>query len=183
MRHVITALIISASLSGFSALGALSPPGPHVNRQALIGAWRLVSIDYLGPNGVLVDPVFGANSQGLIIYDPSGWMSVQIFSADRPAMPRPATRTTDPTDAQANSVKAAAFDSYYAYFGTWDYDAGTSTITHHLRSSLLPYETGVDYRRSISINGGRLELTVSSQVNGEARQRTLTWERLAATRK
>jgi hypothetical protein len=151
---------------------------PKLTKDAIIGAWRLVDIEYSGPNGSLVDPVFGANSQGLIIYDPSGWMSVQIFSADRPAMPRPATRTSGPAVPEANAAKAAAFDSYYAYFGTWDYDAGTSIITHHLKSSLLPHETGVDYRRSVSIHGGRLDLTVSNQVNGENRQRTLTWERV-----
>ena len=175
-----TLMVSFLTVFTFAALPALaqSAPGAHPNRQTIIGAWRLVSINYSGPNGALVDPVFGVNSQGLIIYDPSGWMSVQIFSADRPAIPRSATRTTDPTAAEANSAKAAAFDSYYAYFGTWDYDAATSSITHHLKSSLLPYEAGVEYRRSVSINDGRLELTVNNQVNGENRKRVLIWERL-----
>jgi Lipocalin-like domain len=177
-----TLMISFLTVFTFAALSALaqSAPGSHPNRQTLLGAWRLVSIAYSGPNGALVDPVFGANSQGLIIYDPSGWMSVQIFSPDRPTMPRPASRITDSAAAVANSVKAAAFDSYYAYFGTWEYDYGTATITHHLKSSLLPYETGVDYRRSVSISGGRLELTVSNQVNGESRKRVLIWERAAS---
>jgi Lipocalin-like domain len=177
MRHSIAVLILSLLLFGSSA-PAQSSPVSHPNREALLGAWRLVSIAYSGPHGTLVDPVFGANSQGLIIYDSSGWMSVQIFSADRPAMPSPARRTTDPTAAEANAIKTAAFDSYYAYFGTWEYDAGTTTITHHLKSSLLPYETGVDYRRSVSLSGGRLELTVNNQVNGESRKRVLVWERV-----
>lgn len=180
MRQLITILILSTLLFGLGAPGAQSPPGSHPERQSLIGAWRLVSIDYSGPNGALVDPVFGANSRGLIIYDRSGWMSVQIFSADRPAMPRPETRTTDPSAGAANSIKAAAFDSYYAYFGTWGYEARTSIVTHHLKSSLLPHEAGVDYRRSASINGGRLELTVNNQVNGENRKRVLSWERVAS---
>ena len=30
------------------------------------------------------------------------------------------------------------------------------------------------------MHGGRLDLTVNNQVNGELRQRVLTWERLAS---
>ena len=182
MRHVSSTLLLSALLSVVCVPRAqsVSPngsPGTQPEREAIVGAWRLVSITYTGPNGALADPVFGPRSEGLIIYDPSGWMSVQIYSVDRPAMARPPTRTLGSVSPEAAKAKAAAFDTYYAYFGTWDYDASTSIITHHLKSSLLPYETGVDYRRSASINGGRLELTVSNQVDGETRRRTLVWER------
>jgi hypothetical protein len=150
----------------------------HPDKQALIGAWRLISINYSGPKGALTDPVFGPNPEGIIIYDRSGWMSVQIVTANRPAIAKPATRTSGvvtPDDAQ---LKAAALDSYYAYFGKWEYDAGTSVITHHLKSSLLPYETGQDYRREVTLDGAHLKLIARSQEMGEARQRTLLWERV-----
>jgi hypothetical protein len=104
-------------------------------------------------------------------------MSVQIFSEMPPAMVRPTTRTSGPAAPEEAPAKAAAFDTYYAYFGTWTYDAGKSVITHHLKSSLLPYETGLDYRREVSLEGGRLKLTGRTQKMGEARQRTLVWER------
>jgi hypothetical protein len=148
--------------------------------ESIIGAWRLVGIDYSGPDGALVDPVFGPNPQGIIIYDRSGWMSVQVVTSNRPTMARPVTRTSGVVTADEAKLAAAAFNTYYAYFGSWEFDAASSAITHHLKASLLPYETGVDYRRSVSINGGRLELTVSNQVNGETRLRTLTWERTGA---
>jgi hypothetical protein len=70
------------------------------------------------------------------------------------------------------------FDSYYAYFGTWDYDPDTSVITHHLNSSLLPYETGQDYRREVTFDGVHLKLSARSQVSGEERRRTLLWTRV-----
>jgi hypothetical protein len=110
-------------------------------------------------------------------------MSVQIVTANRPTMAAPAARTSGVESADDAKRAAQAFNTYYAYFGSWELDPANSVITHHLKASLLPYETGVDYRRSVSISGGRLELTVSNQVDGEVRQRTLTWERLASGRK
>jgi len=34
--------------------------------------------------------------------------------------------------------KAAAFDSYAAYFGTFTVDAKAGTVTHHLENNLVP---------------------------------------------
>ena len=47
-------------------------------REQLIGAWRLVSIESATPGGAVVDPFFEKGSAGFIVYDASGWMSVQI---------------------------------------------------------------------------------------------------------
>jgi hypothetical protein len=184
--HVLKATIVSFVLmTGFSAAVAQSAPPERAaaarpTRQTIIGAWRLVGIDYSGPNGALPDPVFGPNPQGILIYDQSGWMSVQIATADRPAMARPAARTSRVLTLDDAKLATLAFDSYYAYFGTWDYDPTTSVITHHLNSSLLPYETGLDYRREVTFDGGHLKLSALSQVSGEERRRTLTWARVSA---
>lgn len=78
--------------------------------------------------------------------------------------------------------KAQAFDTYYAYCGTWTYEVATQTVTHHLQSSLLPYETGLDYRRHVSLRGDHLELSVSDpQKDGGVRTRTLAWERVSGS--
>jgi len=53
---------------------------------------------------------------------------------------------------------AVAFDTYYAYFGTWDFNADTSVITHHINSSLLPYETGLEHRREATFDGVHLKM-------------------------
>lgn len=182
MRHLITVLIscglaVSIWLEGAHSALPSPPPGEKPTRQEIVGAWHLVSIDYSGPNGALADPVFGPNPQGIIIYEQSGWMSVQIVTANRPVMTRQLTRTSGVLTAEDAMVAAAAFNTYYAYFGTWDYDADTSVITHHLSSSLLPYEIGLEYRREATFDGVRLKLIARSQVGGEERQRTLVWTR------
>jgi len=185
MRRVITALLSCGLAMSFWVHRAQSAqPSPtaaqKLTKQAIVGAWRLVSIDYSGPNGALADPVFGPNPQGIIIYEQSGWMSVQIVTANRPVMTRPATRTSGVVTADDAKLAAGAFDTYYAYFGTWDYNADTSVITHHLKSSLLPYETGLDYRREVTFDGVHLKLIGRSQERGEERQRTLVWTRVSA---
>jgi Lipocalin-like domain len=185
MRRMVTAFLSCGLAMSFSVHRAQSAqPSPtaaqKLTKQAIVGAWRLVSIDYSGPNGALADPVFGPNPQGIIIYEQSGWMSVQIVTANRPVMTRPATRTSGVVTPDDAKLAARAFDTYYAYFGTWDYNADTSVITHHLESSLLPYETGLDYRREMTFDGVRLKLIARSQERGEERQRTLVWTRVSA---
>jgi hypothetical protein len=184
MRVLKAAIISFVLITGFSAALAQSAPperaaAAKLTKQVIIGAWRLVGIDYSGPNGALTDPVFGPDPQGIIIYDQSGWMSVQIVTANRPAIGRPATRTSRVVTPDDAKLAAVAFDTYYAYFGTWDYNADTSVITHHLSSSLLPYETGLEYRREVTFDGVHLKLIARSQETGEERHRTLVWTRLS----
>ena len=184
MRHSIAALMVCGLVSGFGVHRAQSAAPKReeaaaMTKQSVIGAWRLVSIDYSGPDGALADPVFGPTPQGIIVYDQTGWMSVQIVTANRPVMRRPATRTSGVVTADDAKLAAAAFDTYYAYFGTWDYNADTSVITHHLNSSLLPYETGLEYRWEVTFDGVHLKLIARSQETGEERHRTLVWTRLS----
>jgi Lipocalin-like domain len=119
----------------------------HITRQDLIGVWRLVRIEYSGPHGPIVDPFYQAGSTGVIMYEPSGWMSVHIAAPDRQAWEIPASRPSAGAVSQDCPLKAAAFDTYYAYFGTWDLDEVASAVTHHVKSSLIPAESGLNYRR------------------------------------
>src|SRR5271168_353215 len=64
----------------------------HLARQDLIGAWRLLRIEYSGPHGPIVDPFYQSDSTGIIIYDSSGWMSMYIVAPHRQAWEVPASR-------------------------------------------------------------------------------------------
>jgi hypothetical protein len=181
---------------GIAAVAAAedSPPDrPSLTRRQLIGAWRLVRIDFAGPNGPLTDPFYQAGSQGLIVYDASGWMSCQIGAPQRavPAHRRsggrataaaqsavPESRLHPPATLPEARTEAAAYDSYYAYYGTWEFDAATSVVTHHVRASLLPGETGLDYAQAVTLEGGRLIFRVRQGTPGRETLRTKVWERL-----
>jgi hypothetical protein len=156
---------------------------PPLTRQQLIGAWRLVSIEYSGPSGPLVDPFYQADSTGIIVYESSGWMSVHIVAPHRRAWEVPASRLSSVAASQDTQLKAAAFDTYYAYFGTWDFDAATSVVNHHVKSSLIPAESGLDYAQKVTLEDGKLIFTVRSGNNGEETTRRKIWERITGVAK
>jgi len=151
----------------------------RTTQQDLIGAWRLVSIDVQGPAGREADPFYGNGSRGLLIYDASGWFSVQIEGADRPPVPVPGVRPVPAAaGAAANSAAAAdskALHSYYAYFGTWSFDPATSTVTHRAKGALYPSEDAAVYPQHVEVANGRM--TFSRSQNGKTQ--TKVWERVS----
>lgn len=155
----------------------------RTTQQDLIGAWRLVSIDVQGPAGREADPFYGNGSRGLLIYDASGWFSVQIEGADRPPVQvpdaRPVPAVAGAASAAANSAAAAAdskaLHSYYAYFGTWSFDPKTSTVTHHAKGALYPSEDAAVYPQHVEVANRRM--TFSRIQNGKTQ--TKVWERVS----
>ena len=168
-------------ICGCAPLCAAGTPGDgaaHPTRQQLLGAWRLVSIDYAGPRGPLPDPFYQAGSTGIIIYESTGWMSVHIAAPHRPGWPIPESRASSGAEAGQARAKAAAFDTYYAYFGTWEYDEATSTVTHHVQSSLIPGESGHNYAQTVTLDGGHLIFTTRREVAGGAAVQKKVWQRI-----
>ncbi|MBS0580625.1 MAG: lipocalin-like domain-containing protein [Proteobacteria bacterium] len=148
-----------------------------MTRRDLIGTWRLLSIQLVGPNGKTVDPFFGPDPTGLLIYDPSGWMSVQIVERQRPTTDAPVSfvsRGTPGETSQDAQVKASVLDTYYAYFGTWHYEAATSSVVHDVKSSLIPGESGKSYSQTASLVGGHLVFSRRA-VDGAIQEKV--WER------
>ncbi|MGD0503782.1 MAG: lipocalin-like domain-containing protein [Steroidobacteraceae bacterium] len=159
-------------------LGAQEKPPKTVTREGLIGVWRLVRIDYSGPHGSTVDPFYQARSTGLLIYDKSGWMSVDIAAPERIRFEVPSQRIASQDDANLAASKVLAFDSYYAYHGTWDFNAKSSEVAHHVSSSLSPAENGMTYTQKVSFEGDRLIFTNRSGTQGEETVRRKIWERV-----
>ncbi|MBI3476664.1 MAG: lipocalin-like domain-containing protein [Acidobacteria bacterium] len=141
----------------------------------LLGAWRLVSVETIRPNGEVIYPFYGKHPEGLIVYDRSGWMSVQIVSDPKPPGPKGDSRETFRNGSP--DEKVVAIEGYYAYFGTWTVDSSTSTVTHHLKDSLYPGERGVEFARHFTFNGDQLTLIAKTHEMGEDHQRKLVWQR------
>ena len=154
--------------------------GPRMTQQDLIGAWRLIDIEVQGAAGREVDPFYGRGSRGLLIYDASGWFSVQIEGFGRPAVQVPSVRPAPEQSASTAQLKAAALDSYYAYYGTWTFDEGTSTVTHHAKGALYPAEDQATYPQHVELVGGRLIFTRPQNVAGHSTVQTKRWERVSA---
>jgi len=171
-------IVLCAPLS--QAASTARDGAQHLMRQQLVGAWRLVSIEYSGPLGPIVDPFYQADSTGIIVYDSSGWMSVHIAAPHRQAWDVPASRLSSAAAGQDVQLKAAAFDTYYAYFGTWDLDETASVVNHHVKSSLIPAETGLNYSQKVTLESGRLIFTTRDGKKGEETIRRKVWERILA---
>ncbi len=157
--------------------GSAASAAPLISREDLIGSWRLVRIEYRGPKGALDDPFYHAGSTGLLTYDASGAMSVQIAAGSRPTLSIPATRPLNAAAIPDERAKAAALDSYYAYFGTWELDAEHSSVTHRVSSALIPAEIGMSYAQDAKIEGGMLTFTNRQKGADGEYVRTKYWQR------
>ncbi|MDP9012355.1 MAG: lipocalin-like domain-containing protein [Pseudomonadota bacterium] len=151
---------------------------PPATRQELIGAWQLVSIQWVGPNVRTTDPFFNADTTGILIYDPSGWMSVQIAGQPRPSMDAPVSRPAGPHALETAQIEAAVLDTYYAYAGQWKYDRATATVSHNVKTALIPGEIGLRYSQTVSLEGGNLTFTSPRNAPGGVTFQEKVWTRL-----
>lgn len=172
MRRLSAVLLILFCLAATPA----APPPDDFSKK-FVGAWRLVSIEGNPPGR----PFVYDHPTGLIMYDPSGHMCVNIvLKADRkPFAPYAKGIVTATTE-----ERAAAFETYAAYFGTFTIDAKAGTVTHHLEDNLVPGRQATDNVRWFDFQGpDRLLLTPIEDGKGGVLARKdatykLLWERL-----
>jgi hypothetical protein len=140
-------------------------------QKKFVGSWKLISVE--GQNRPA-----NITSVGMLTYDNAGHMSVHIVRGDRPAFPNGRARASE-------KEKAAAFDSYTAYYGTYTFEPENGIVIHHLEGSLSPGQIGQDNIRYFELQGSRLTLSVANDGKGGrlARKDTtshLTWEKITA---
>jgi hypothetical protein len=169
MKKGLVLLLLLCCVSLFSAMSRRNDAG-----NSLVGAWRLVSVQG-------TDATFHfayEHPTGIITYDRSGWMTVQIDvkGVRKPFVRGPASGTVE--------EKVAAFDNYIAYYGTYELDLKAQTITHHLADASQPNWRGVNNVRWFEFQGDdRLLLIPREDGNGGVIDRKnaaykLLWERI-----
>ncbi len=156
MMLAIVLILWSAAGNSFRVIGS-SPDAA----KRFVGTWRLVSITSNGQP----DPIRGPHPTGLIYYDGTGHMAVQIM----PDRPRPKYASSEPTPAEAK----AALTGYAAYFGTYTIDERAHTLTHHRTGNINPSDA-VDAVRRYEFNSS--DQLILTPVENPMRQ--LTWERI-----
>jgi hypothetical protein len=168
MKKLRILLLLLACVSLLSA----QPPHEDVAGK-LVGAWRLVSIQGTDANFHFDFD----HPTGLIVYDRSGWMSVQI---DVKGTRKPFANG----HAGTAEEKISAFDNYIAYYGKYTLDLKAQTVTHHIEDASRPNSRGVDNVRWFEFKDkGHLLLIPREDGKGGAVERKnatfkLLWERI-----
>jgi hypothetical protein len=169
------ALIVSQPERGVIAAPTQEKLQAKSLADQLVGTWHLISVETIRSNGEVIYPFYGRHPDGMLIYDRGGWMSVQIVSDPKPAVPTDSSR--EGFMAAKPAEQLTAVDGYYAYCGTWTVDSSASTVTHHIQQSLYPGERGQTAVRRLVLDGNRLTLSAKTHEMGEDHERRLVWER------
>lgn len=140
----------------------------------LVGAWSLIdamTVQKDGRTGPWEDRP--RPYSGLIVYLPNGMMSVQIASARAPL-----PEGGDFTKLSAE-LQLAYLQSYYAYYGRYEFDRVQSVVTHFVESSLDPTEIGVAYRRKVKLVDDVVTLTtIPLPTSTSGTHNVLSWRRV-----
>jgi hypothetical protein len=99
-------------------------------RRKFIGAWRLAHSQVITGTRKLEHP-YGKNAAGRIIYDASGYMSVQIMGDD---------------------------GAYGSFFGTYDVDESAGIVAHTIEGSSQPRHAGTRQRRRFRFSSDTMTL-------------------------
>lgn len=142
--------------------------------QKVLGAWRLASVEGNSP----VRRVDYDHPTGLIVYDRSGWMSVQIaIHGERKPFAKGVSNGTV-------EEKVQAFDTYFAYYGTYTVDPKAETITHHIVDYTNPGFRGRDNVRWFEFQDDNHLVLIPTEdgkggsINRKDATYKLTWERI-----
>jgi catechol 1,2-dioxygenase len=131
-----------------------------------VGTWKLHSYEVPRPNGEILYP-HGDAPVGLLIYERSGYMSVQIM-----------TKSRDEKSASIIKSKQIYKSDYLAYFGRYEVDMDKRVIIHHVEASTDARRVGRDLMRPFILSDDRLTLAPVFVEDGERRTHRVTWARV-----
>ena len=125
----------------------------------IVGTWRLVSYEDKPPSGPSVYP-FGQEPKGLLIYDDSGHMSIQIMKVPHPKVASGDDSRVTPEE------KQALYDAYVAYFGRYSVDTDRGVVIHHVEGDLADVFVGNDEERPYVLREDTLIIAPHWKVDG-----------------
>jgi hypothetical protein len=164
-------------LAGAAALMPVVASGQSSSlRERVLGAWRIRDAETVNVTTGKTRPWLGRPRpySGIIVYLPSGFMSVQIGAA------RPPARAGAGFGTLSADEKIAYADTWYAYYGRFEIDERQSQVRHFIEGSLFAFETGATLVRALSLENDVLTLRTVDLLKGPDGDtfNRLTWTRL-----
>ena len=139
-------------------------------RDALVGAWRLISWENQAADGQVTYPM-GTDAIGYVLYAANGRFSVTISRRDRAGF------AAGDLLSGTTQEKARALEGFVAYAGRYSFYG--DRIIHHVELSLFPNWVGSDQERWVELAEGRLTLSASPLLlAGKQQGPRLVWERV-----
>jgi hypothetical protein len=142
---LVAALLLASSGEATRVQDAVLP-------KALVGWWRLVSYEDRTVGGVAVYP-YGRSPAGLLVYDSTGHMAIQIMKQPPPEV------ASDDWDKFTVGEKVALYDGYVAYFGRYELDPTRGVVIHLPEADLSRLYIGRREERHFDLVGDRLVLS------------------------
>jgi hypothetical protein len=128
--------------------------------RALVGSWRLVSYEDRDAAGAVLYP-YGRSPAGILIYDVTGHMAIQIMKQPPPDV------ATDDWDKFTTAEKLALYDGYVAYFGRYEVDTDRGVVFHLPEADLSRLYIGRREERHFELAGDLLILSESWTHSGK----------------
>lgn len=126
--------------------------------EQIKGTWLLISMKIIHVNGETTD-MFGAEPQGISMFDDTGFMNAQMGSLNRP-------------DFISNSVNSGtseeithAYQTYMAFYGRYA-EKSPGILTVQIENCLFPNWKGKEIIRHAEINGNLLTLSTPETKTG-----------------
>lgn len=141
-------------------------------KEKFVGSWKLKSSEFQSSNGEVQYPL-GKDAIGILMYDATGSMSVQLMKKERPIF-----ESGDIYNGTPSEIKAA-FEGILTYFGMFEIDESKNVITHHVSNSSFPNMKGTSQTRYFEFSNNVLKLKAPPMIFGSKEIKALLiWERV-----
>jgi Lipocalin-like domain len=142
-------------------------------RDALVGAWRLISWENQTADGQVTYPM-GTDPDGYVIYAADGRFSITISQRGRAGF------AAGDLLSGTTEEKARAMEGFVAYAGRYSFHG--DRVIHHVELSLFPNWVGSDQERWVELAEDRLILSASPLLlAGRQQVPHLVWERVGSS--
>ncbi|WP_220137884.1 lipocalin-like domain-containing protein [Myxococcus llanfairpwllgwyngyllgogerychwyrndrobwllllantysiliogogogochensis] len=128
-------------------------------KEQLVGSWTLVLVDNVLPDGKRVQ-LYGAEPQGLLMFDGRGRYSIQILRAGRARFASSDKNQGTPEENQA-TVRGTN-----SHFGRYSVNEVEHTVTFHIDHASFPNWEGTQQRRTFTLTGDELKYIVPAPTTG-----------------
>jgi hypothetical protein len=135
--------------------------------EPFLGSWSLVSYAQVLPSGEVLRP-FGESPSGLILYQADGQMSAHI------SVGSPAGFASDDSFQATAEEAAAAWRSYFSYWGSFTVDVEKGVVVHRVEGSSFSNWIGTEQARHFRFDGADRLILETSSPSGLF---SLIWER------